>query len=311
MTSVLFIAGSGRNGSTLLERVVGQVPGVAGSGELRWFWNRGVLRGDRCGCGEPFAACEVWQRVVKELGPQRCEPAAAEEASAVRRGVERTRNVPSLLRRRRAPEGFARYAAQEAGVVRAVAAAHGVEVVIDSSSDPVRPLALARGGELDVAIVHLVRDSRAVAASWKRVRARKGQNAARDTMPTYSPGVSALKWIRAAVLVGAARRAGIPVLRLRYEHLVVDPAGSVRNALQLLGVEVTEADLAFVDGRTVDIAAVHTVSGNPSRFDTGRLLLEEDRRWMADLGRVDRLLVTGLTLPWLARYGYLRHRRSP
>src|SRR4029078_5765586 len=60
---VLFIAGWGRSGSTLLDRILGQVPGVFSAGELRHIWQRGVGEDRLCGCGEPFASCSVWRKV--------------------------------------------------------------------------------------------------------------------------------------------------------------------------------------------------------------------------------------------------------
>ena len=40
---VLFIAGTGRSGSTLLERLLGQIPEVAPLGEVVHLWERGVI----------------------------------------------------------------------------------------------------------------------------------------------------------------------------------------------------------------------------------------------------------------------------
>src|SRR6476469_754930 len=54
---VLFIAGWGRSGSTLLDRMLGQVPGVFSAGELRDIWDRGVREDRLCGCGQPFHEC--------------------------------------------------------------------------------------------------------------------------------------------------------------------------------------------------------------------------------------------------------------
>ena len=62
---VLYLGGLGRSGSTLIERLIGQLPGVCPVGELVHLWQRGITEGERCGCGEPFRECPFWQQVGK------------------------------------------------------------------------------------------------------------------------------------------------------------------------------------------------------------------------------------------------------
>src|SRR5690242_10887667 len=63
---VLFIAGSGRSGSTLLDMLLGQINGFYSTGELRFIWERGFGQNQLCGCGKPFRECDFWTEVVKE-----------------------------------------------------------------------------------------------------------------------------------------------------------------------------------------------------------------------------------------------------
>ena len=44
MNTVGFVGGFGRSGSTLLERVVAELPGVCALGEVLHLWERGVRR---------------------------------------------------------------------------------------------------------------------------------------------------------------------------------------------------------------------------------------------------------------------------
>ena len=60
---VLFIGGWGRSGSTLLDRVLGHVPGVVSLGEVREIWVRGVIEDRPCGCDRPFSECPFWTEV--------------------------------------------------------------------------------------------------------------------------------------------------------------------------------------------------------------------------------------------------------
>ena len=68
---VLYIAGVGRSGSTLLERMLGAVPGSVNAGELNAIFSRVASQDQRCGCGEPFSPAPFGgrgRRGVRRLG---------------------------------------------------------------------------------------------------------------------------------------------------------------------------------------------------------------------------------------------------
>jgi hypothetical protein len=57
---VLYIAGSGRSGSTILDNTLGQIDGFFSVGELRYIWERGLIEDRLCGCGERVHQCPFW-----------------------------------------------------------------------------------------------------------------------------------------------------------------------------------------------------------------------------------------------------------
>src|SRR5260370_24563179 len=63
--TVIYIAGSGRSGSTLLERTLGEISGFVNVGELIDLFRRTVFQGERCGCGQNFCDCSFWAGVGK------------------------------------------------------------------------------------------------------------------------------------------------------------------------------------------------------------------------------------------------------
>jgi hypothetical protein len=99
---------------------------------------------------------------------------------------------------------------------------------------------------------------------------------------------------------------GVPYLRLRYEDMVADPARGLREVLAHAG-ETGEPDLSFVHGSCIDLADNHLVDGNPVRFTKGSLRLRVDDDWCSQMPRRQRRIVTALTLPLLAAYGYPVH----
>ena len=48
----------------------------------------------------------------------------------------------------------------------------------------------------------------------------------------------------------------------------------------------------------------HTIHGNPVRFDRGAIRVRPDQEWVQAQETRDRRMVTAMTAPMLARYGY-------
>ena len=60
---IAFVGGWGRSGSTLLSRMLGEVPDFVAVGEVRDVFLRGIMEDRVCGCGSRFSSCEFWQEV--------------------------------------------------------------------------------------------------------------------------------------------------------------------------------------------------------------------------------------------------------
>ena len=89
------VGGIGRSGSTLIERLIGQLPGVCPVGELVHLWERGITEGERCGCGQPFQQCPFWQQVGK-VAFGGWDEVEVSRVTALRAQVDRNRFIPAL-----------------------------------------------------------------------------------------------------------------------------------------------------------------------------------------------------------------------
>lgn len=274
------------------------------------LWLRGVRDDERCGCGAAFSGCPFWQRVGQQAfgGWDRVDLA---RVTRLRARVDRSRFLPLLasarLRRRLQPS-LGEYAAYYRRTYAAVAAVSGRPVVIDSSKHVSLAFCLSGVAGLDLRVVQVVRDSRAVAYSWRQIVRRP--EAAGSQMSTYPAASAAMRWDVQNGAVDRLRRLGVPTLRVRYEDFIADPALVLDRIAAFCGL-AAGADQACLgtDGGGqwwADLGPAHTVSGNPMRFRTGRIPIRSDDRWRDAMRVADRCLVTALTLPLLARYGYLR-----
>lgn len=307
---VLFLGGLGRSGSTLLELILAQSDDVCAVGEVVHLWERGVRLDERCGCGERFSSCPFWAKVgERAFGGWSTVDTA--EVAVLKGQVDRTRHLPGLARARLPERQLAavrRYAQLYTRVYAAAAEVSGAAVVVDSSKHASLAFALRWAEGLDLRVVHLVRDSRAVAHSWAR-RVRRPEVAdAEAYMPTFSPvQVSALWTVQnLAFDVLAARRTPVclPVTRIRYEDFTADPRGTVTAVRRLAGLADDPAALRVLDEPPVQPRPAHTVAGNPLRFARGPLRVRADEEWRTGLPAGARALVGVLTLPLRLRYGY-------
>jgi hypothetical protein len=183
---------------------------------------------------------------------------------------------------------------------RAIRDETGCRVVVDASKVPTYGALLGALPEIDLRVLHLVRDARAVAYSWLR---KKMQRDVGRPMLQRGAFESGWRWVVRNAEVGLLwRGTGERCLRLRYESCIDRPEASLRRILALAGEP--DAPLPFVRPGVVPLGATHTCSGNPDRFATGETELRRDEEWRRGMRRSDRLLVTAVSWPLLLAYGY-------
>ncbi|HET6534202.1 MAG TPA: sulfotransferase [Actinoplanes sp.] len=283
---MLYLAGTGRSGSTLVTTALGQMDGFFAAGELRYLWQRGLADNRPCGCGTPFRQCPMWTRVLADV------PVPGGLAARLRSRLR----MRHRLRVPPHPDDDA-----IAALYRSIAAHTGGAVIVDSSKLPPYGVLLSRLPGVELRVLHVVRDPRAAAFSWRR---RRALDAAADgrLMTRHPVWKAALLWSvwNAATLRLWGRGA---YLRIRYEDLVADPARVLRAVATFAGA-APDAPLPVTADGSVALAPTHSVAGNPMRHRTGGVPVRADEEWRHAMPRRSRLVVTALTGPLLGRLGY-------
>ena len=301
---VLYVAGLGRSGSTILANTLGQVEGFFSGGELNFIWKHALIENRLCGCGRPSRECPFWGPVFDgEFGGQ--SESLAREMMRLQYAGARTRHIPLMLTeggREKIRARLGKFLDNTGRLYGAIRSVSGARVVVDTSKEPAYGYALGMVPGIDLRVLHLVRDPRAAAYSWAKKK-RQPDSADREFMHQKTPTQSAVLWDAWNAAIEALWR-GAPekYLRVRYEDFIADPRSSFEAMLKLVGEE--GADLPLVGEREVKLGISHTVSGNPNRFDTGAVELKHDRAWTQKMSPRDQKLVTALTVPLLARYHY-------
>jgi Sulfotransferase family len=303
MPQVLYVGSWGRSGSTLLDLALGQIPGFVSVGELRYLWERGLAERQLCGCGKPVPECPFWGAVMEEAFGGAGQVDLGEVLSLWRR-VDRLALVPVLLAPWRHPAleaDLRAFREMLARVYRAVGTVSGAAKVVDSSKYAAYGLILAGVPQLELLVLHLIRDSRAVAYSWLGRKLMPEVTTETRYMPVKRPWRSAVFWELENLALERLRRASQRSVRLRFDDLTSDPRRSLGAALAALGIDT---DLDFLRQRVLRLGPNHTVAGNPLRFRRGDVAIEADLEWRSRLEAGPRRVVTALTWPLLLRYGF-------
>lgn len=305
-TTIIYVAGSGRSGSTLLANVLGSAAGAVSAGEIRYLWERGVLENRLCGCGLRFGECPRWADVRAEVGS--LDHATATSVVRMFRQATRLRHVPRIVASRWwrdtsvhrldwLPDHLAR-------VYAAISHTAGGAVVVDSSKLPAYGFLLSQLPHVDLFVVHLVRDPRAAAASWlsRKEQPDRGTSGLMEQKSVLSSSVlwSAWNWTAGALWNQSERYALV-----RYEDFIARPRHVAAGLVAAVGLD--GGSLPFLDESTVELPVSHTVAGNPDRLTSGPVTIRDrGSRGAADgsLAWAERAVVTAVTLPLLGRFGY-------
>jgi len=300
---ILFIGGFGRSGSTLLDVVLGQYDRIFNIGELRHIWQRGLVNNELCGCGKGLLECDLWNRILHDAFPDIKE--RKEKILSLAESVDKPKYLGKLILRY--DKDFNAKRKEYVEVLRKVYSSifkiTGAEVVVDSSKTPSHGYLLADlKDQFDVRFLHLVRNPKAVAYSWKKKKLRPEIQGKREFMPRYGVLKSAVWW-NGANLFSEILKLYIPKnMLLRYEDFTDNPRGKVNQILDFLDYKPKED--VFSGDFSLFVEKTHTVAGNPSRFKTGEIKISTDEEWKKNLKWNEKLLVDLLTFPLAKKYGY-------
>lgn len=302
---LIYIAGGGRMGSTLLGNILGQIEGFFYGGEMHTLHRLGIEGEVPCSCGAPIKQCEVWHEVlVKGFGS--IEAARTELRSKHPRQYGTSRLPAMMIRplRRRYLERVADYRRALAKLYHAVYDTTGCRVIVDSSHKALYGAVLETIPGVDVYTVHLVRDPRGYVYSWmKPVKSQDPTKPTRSKSLLSSPVVVGPQWCLNNYAVERILVAGHPrAMRLRYEDFLDSPRDTIAEILKL--VDEQPEKLPFVDSMSVELVSSHGCMGNQSRFKRGEIQLRLDDAWKSQMKRRNKWLVTALTWPMILRYGY-------
>ncbi len=232
---VLYVGGMPRSGSTLTDLMLHQLPDHIGIGELFYLWRNGLAHDGLCACSASFSECPFWSEVGRVAfgGWDRTDP---DHVMRLQEQVDRTSRLPLLIspvRPRRFPARLEEYSEILRRLYSGIVTVSGQSVVVDSSKRPSLAYILRTMPDVDLNVVHVVRDPRGVAFSFAKHVALPAGAALRSEMPRSTTRKVSRRWVSVNLLIAGLRHLGVPVTRVRYEDLVAEPQRELRKVLEL------------------------------------------------------------------------------
>lgn len=297
---IVYIVAHGHSGTTLLDTLIGNMPGAVSTGEVERIaqWAASDDPDKVCTCGAPIVECELWgpccDRLRSDAGEETLTRRSFWARFPVHLGDHGKRFyvgflLPLLLLlgswrllglfRRYAPVSAALRATDNSWhLFRALQSVSGARIIVDSSKSPLRMKALyltrrALGQGQPLYIIHMVRDGRAIVSSYQRRIPR--------SVAHYANEWRRRLFYRAAMLFTVSRK---DRLTLKYEDLASSPLATLQAICTFIGEPESLAGEAFENAGAVK----HNVSGNPARLDRDALArVRLDERWRQELSAED------------------------
>ncbi len=283
---IIYIAGSGHSGSTLLDLLLGSHSQIESVGEVyKYLDPQRRMRILRCTCGATIDECAYWQSV---------QQAATSDGEDALSAADRShRALVAVLR------------------------VSGKRLICDSSKTLEQLAVYAEHPDLfDLQILHLVRDGRGTAFSmnrkWLRMLAQHGSAEhakstirARSKNPmVYGYYVSIVRWLRLNLRIAHRFAAHPGYHAIRYEDLADNPQLGLQAIMDRLNLPFEASQLDFARQQH------HNVGGNSMRVRSDSTV-KKDTEYQERLSPLRWGFGTLLGLPLLLKYGYRLRRTLP
>lgn len=302
MTSnkVLYICSAGRSGSTLIDLVLGSHSQCMSLGEIEHL-PKNLALNTPCSCGAAACECGFWRQVAARIKATRGKDILKSPYSfqvglyKATRVIDTKFQTATYLRKRKMvlaikhleyvfrsepkllgplTSSFDTGVANTFDLYDAVRFVSGKSILIDSSKEYRKAIALYRRNPEGVRIVVLTRDGRGVFNS-ERKSGFDREASLRPWLNYYKRGLPLIE----------RNVAGEHRFNVRYEELASKPAEVTAALCEFAGIEFDPAMLNFRD------TAHHILNGNDMRMGSGAIRFDE--RWRNELGADDLAYFVG------------------
>jgi len=283
LIKIIFIAGDGRSGSTLLDSILSNIEDSLSVGECHRFWVRYYENESLCACSDKIGDCTLWSAVDAKLKEQFewYDPSEFKEKVKEIQFYRNFKRIPSLL----SSEEWSRFSEVVRAFYIAISEISEKKVIIDSSKSISWAYMLQQLHGFDVRIIHLERKLTSVANSWKKtIQLPEYPNKA-VYMPVKSNWVVAKSWLKTKSMAHKLKRKGAYYF-LNYERFVENPQQSLEEIMIFTG---DQFDIDTLKGQPN-----HAIGGNPMRSLLQKIEIRNERSHNKHLTIFERIFFNAL-----------------
>lgn len=188
---VIYIAGNGHSGSTLLDIIIGTSPGIFSAGELT-FITRDSIFEEYCSCSEKISDCNLWKNINAIW--LKNSTVSLEEYKKLRLKYERNKTTLAALKSRILPsQDFKKYSFATLKLFEAIQQATGKNVIVDSSKSPQRIAVLNK--IVDLKVLHICRNAKGVLNSAKKSTKKDIKKGIEADLPARRTSKTLIEWV--------------------------------------------------------------------------------------------------------------------
>lgn len=283
LPNILYIMGTGRSGSTILEILLGCNPGIQQAGEITHIFKDGVVRGRNCACGASARECPVWGPVLKQVEERL---GRAEDLQQLHEAIDSHRGFPKTLAGWHAAATMTRYVCCSELLFTGLSYSASVHTVIDSSKYAGRALSLARAFPEKVRIVFLTRSPSGLLRAFAKKHASEQLPKSRLETALY------FCWVLlcARCVAGRVRER---FMHIEYDSLSADPIEQIKRLEAWSGLDLGETRRRLAEDCEFEVG--HLVTGNRIRYST-RVRFEASKGERGEMRKGSRMLAALMKL---------------
>ena len=251
---IIYIAGDGRSGSTLLDSILSNIDGSLSVGECHRFWIRFYEGETRCACGEIITECELWNKVDHQMRQRFVEydPEIFKKRVVEIQLFKNFKKIPKLI----SSEMWQPFCVQVKAFYEIIASHSEKNIVIDSSKSISWAYFLEQLDFANLYIIHLERKLPSVANSWRKQMLLPEYTSKEVYMPVKSVALSTKSWLKVKVMAKRLKKAD-HYLFVSYEMFCKQPDVWLQKIKYFINEDFDVAKM--------QMQKTHAIGGNPMR----------------------------------------------
>ncbi len=276
---ILYIMGTGRSGTTILEILLSNNSDIFGVGEITHIFQDGFINDEICSCGKPASICEHWSTVR-----QKCEWTDADipKLNQLFINIAWHTQFPKVAANRVPKDQKILFEKTNKCLFQMSAKISGAEIIIDSSKYAGRALELARAFPTKVKIICLTRSPAGLVKAFKKTDA--AEQKPKSLPATLFYYIYTIACFRIVAWMLKSR-----VLRIRYEDMISDPDKILSKIESWANIDLSQTKNILKEKQWLE--AGHIVTGNRLRRQ-GRVKFKPGEQQIKTEGFLTRSVVS-------------------